>query len=168
MPAERTAIAFTAERIPTPHRFILRENNTAFRNQRPPNQEWPLPHRFPPFAARENSSSMSANKILQHIVLLKFKPAAPPDQITTMIQEWKALALFIPSISSISMGWQLNLTRGQGWDYGATVTISNGEEVLSLRTLFNFLHVFPGPNAYSTRYSYFSKKPFPFNKPSFL
>ena len=96
---------------------------------------------------------MSGTNFLQHVVLVKFKPGSTPDQIATMIRGWKALAHSIPSITSISMGKQLNLTRGQGWDYGATVMISNGEEVFTTCMFFNFLHGSADPKACSTRQS---------------
>lgn len=75
--------------------------------------------------AQSNSSS-SSNRKIRHIVCLKFKDQASPDQIIEIEQQFPALQQSIPGIESIEWG-KNNSTEGlnKGFTHCFVVTFDN-------------------------------------------
>lgn len=64
---------------------------------------------------------------LTHIVLLKPKSEIPQSEITTALEQVKALQQQIPGIISVQAGENLNSSNHKGYTYGFTMQFTDPE-----------------------------------------
>lgn len=82
-----------------------------------------------PFARTMYDKQKRSLSMINHVVLLQFKPETTPEQISDALEHVQALQTAIPGILSISTGENKHLTNHQGYRHGFIIQFDTAEHL---------------------------------------